>query len=457
MLAPLGYWATLAAVNGRRRAGEPPLVRGSLPYVGVAVRFGRDATAYVQRCQEAHGDVFTLFIAGQRMTFLLDPLAVPAVLRSKQLVFHPISDRFLTDAFKLDGLRTKMDLEAVEALGRSRLRGRSLDALTHSMGARLGELVPAAASAQWEHGFLYRKIWDLMFEAGTDALFGSGKVTEQLRKDFAVFDLQFPLMAAGLPRAIVKEGEDALHRLARTDVLGDNASHWIRDRQPFLSELTDEDRGLARVPVLWAIHANTIPATFWSLYYLLRHLEGLRAVRREFDGLPAEAQRELDADTLDELRVLDSAISEALRLSSGSLTIREALEPVTLETPSGAHSLRKGDRVCIAPFITHRDPEIFENPHQYQYDRFYAPSGRKQFYKRGQRVPLPLMPFGAGISMCPGRFFAMNEIKLFIAHVLRHWDIEAHDVSIPDFELSRAGLGIYPPAHDVPVRIRRKV
>ena len=457
VLAPLGYWATLAAVNGRRRAGEPPLVRGSLPYLGVAVRFGRNATAYVQRCQDTHGDVFTLFIAGQRMTFLLDPLAVPAVLRSKQLVFHPVSDRVLHDAFQLDGIRTKMNLEAVEALGRSRLRGESLHALTDSMGARLSELVPAAASAQWEHGFLYRKIWNLMFEAGTDALFGSGKVTEQLREDFKIFDVQFPLMAAGLPRAIVKDGEAALHRLANTDLLGESASDWIRDRQPFLAALDAEDRGLARVPVLWAIHANTIPATFWSMYYLLRHPEGLKAVRRELDALPDPARESLDAETLGELRVLDSAISEALRLSSGSLTIREALEDLTLETPSGAHRMRKGDRVCIAPFITHRDPEIFERPLEYRYDRFYAASGRKQFYKRGQRVPLPLMPFGAGISMCPGRFFAMNEIKLFIAHVLQHWDIEAHDAPSPDFELSRAGLGIYPPAHDVPVRIRRKV
>lgn len=457
MLAPLGYWATLAAVNGRRRQGEPPLVRGSLPYVGVAVRFSRDATAYVQHCQASYGDVFTLFIAGQRMTFVLDPLAVPAVLRSKQLAFAPVSDSIISEAFKLDGLRLHMDLEAAEALGRTRLRGDALADLTHSMDARLEALVPAAVSKSWESTSLYAKVWDVMFEAGTDALFGSGLVTAQLRKDFETFDLQFPQMAAGLPRALVKDGEAALDRLGHTRLLGEGPSAWIADREPLLAVLADDEAGRARVPILWAIHANTIPATFWSLYYLLRHPEALKAIHRELDELSPNRRRELDVDTLDELRLLDSAISEALRLSSGSLTIRQALEPMTLETPTGAHSLRRGDRICLAPFITHRDPDIFESPLEYRFDRFHSPSGRKQFYKHGERVPLPLMPFGAGVSMCPGRFFAMNEIKLFIARALSSWEIEAPTGPIPDFELSRAGLGIYPPAHDVQVRVRRKV
>ncbi len=457
MLAPLGYWATLAAVNGRRRGGEPPFVRGALPFIGVAVRFGKDATTYVQRCQAQHGDVFTLFIAGQRMTFVLDPLSVPAVLKAKQLAFHPISDSVIEHAFGLDGLRRKMDLEAVEALGRTRLRGDALANLTHAMSDRLAEHVPAAASDDWEHAFLYAKVWEVMFDAGTESIFGTGVLSESLRRDFEIFDEQFPLMVTGLPKALFREGEAALRRLGKTNLLGDNASTWILDRQPYIEHLDEMYRALANVPVLFAIHANTIPATFWSLFHLLRHPNAIAAVRTELDMLSTSERQTLDVDTLGKLRVLDSAISEALRLSSGSLTVREVLEPFTLETPLGAHSLRRGDRVCLAPFITHRDPEIFEEPLEYRFDRFHAAGGRKQFYKRGERVPLPLMPFGAGVSMCPGRFFAMNEIKLFIARALTSWDIDLPSVPIPDFEFSRAGLGIYPPAHDVPVRIRRKV
>lgn len=454
MLVPLGYWAALWATNGSRRAGEPPLLRGFVPYLGVAMPFGKDATSFVQRCQAKHGDVFTLFIAGDRMTFVLDPLSAPAVLKADQLSFHPISDSVLARAFKLVNPRERLDLEEIESIGRTRLRGDRLEELSSNMGRKLEALIPEAASETWSDAQLFELVWDIMFRAGTEALFGSGTVTEDLRADFETFDRQFPLLVAGLPRPLLKAGNDARDRLAQAKLPGKDPSHWIRDRQPFIDALPEAERGHIRLPALWAIHANTIPATFWSLYWLLRSPDGLAAVLGEIkdhsskDGRPKVSE-------LGNLKILDSAISEALRLSSGSLTVREVLEEFTLETAGGRYRLRKGDRVCIAPFITHRDPDVFEDPLEYKYDRFYAEGGRKQFYKNGERVPLPLMPFGAGASMCPGRFFAINEIKLFLTNVLTEWDIELGSDPQPPFEFGRAGLGIYPPAHDVAVRIRR--
>ncbi len=454
MLAPLGYWAALQAANGRRRDGEPPLVRGVIPYMGVAVAFGKDATSFVQRCQAAHGDVFTLFIAGDRMTFVLDPLSTPAVLKAKQLSFHPVSDGILARAFNLPDARDKLDMEEIETIGRTRLRGERLEELSSNMGDRLEDLIPQAVSDSWKDAQLYDMIWDIMFRAGTEALFGGGIVTEELRADFEVFDRQFPMLVAGLPRPLVRAGHEALGRLGQAKLPGKDPSHWIRDRQPFIDALPPAQRGHMRLPALWAIHANTIPSTFWTLYWLLRNPEGLAAVLAEVKE-HSSAQGGPKACDLDALKILDSAIREALRLSSGSLTVREALEDFSLETEGGTYSLRKGDRVCLAPFITHRDPDVFEDPLTYKYDRFHGEGGRKQFYKNGQRVPLPLMPFGAGSSMCPGRFFAINEIKLFMTTVLTHWDIELGSDPDPSFEFSRAGLGIYPPAHDVTVRIRR--
>ncbi|MCR9164413.1 MAG: cytochrome P450 [Nannocystaceae bacterium] len=454
LLAPLGYWTALRAINGRRREGEPPLVRGHVPFVGVAASFGRDATSFVQACQAEHGDVFTVFLAGNRMTFVLDPLSTPAVLKAKQLDFHPISDDVLAKAFKLHQPRTRIDLEEIEAIGRTRLRGERLTSLSSRMSARLEQLVPDAFDASWSSTQLYQVVWDIMFRAGTEALFGDDTVTDDLRADFEAFDEQFPLMVAGVPKALARDGHEALERLTRAKLPGNDPSHWIRDRQPIIDTLPAAERGRLRLPALWAIHANTIPATFWSLYWLLRSEAGLSAIREELaevcpSGVPEVAD-------LDALTKLDSAIREALRLSSGSLTLRQVLEDFELQTESGRYAIRKGDRVCLAPFITHRDPGVFDDPLTYRYDRFYSAEGRKQFYKDGKRVPLPLMPFGAGSSMCPGRFFALNEIKLFLAIALSRWDIELADDPEPPFEFGRAGLGIYPPAHDVGARIRRK-
>lgn len=455
---PASYVGAMLALNGRRRAGEPPLIRGAVPGLGVALGFGRHATNFVMRTRERYGETFTLFIGGQRMTFVLDPMSTPAVLKSPHLSFHPISDKVLATAFKLSALRDgrDLDLEAIEDLARSRLKGDALAAMTAAMAENLRATVPAALPPTYETRGLYRLVWDLMFAAGTDALFGRGLANEALARAFATFDEQFPLMVAGLPSALIKKGNAALDTLAAAPPMGETPSAWIRDRHPHFDGVAPEIYGRAQASIMWAVNANTIPATFWSLYYLLRDEAGLTAVREELAELSDTQREQLDTPTLDGLRMLDSSIREALRLSSGSMTIREALDDFELETRDGTWSIRKGDRVVLAPFITHRDPEIYPDPECYQADRFFIERGVKQFFKGGKRVPLPLMPFGAGVSMCPGRFFAINEIKLFVARALLDWEIEVSAAPAPDFDFSRAGLGIYPPVHDVEVRARRR-
>jgi hypothetical protein len=295
-----------------------------------------------------------------------------------------------------------------------------------------------------------------MFRAGTDALFGEGLVTPASAKAFESFDRSFPLMVAGLPRFLYKAGDAGLDTLANGPKVGADPSPWIIHREPLFTHVTPIEHGRIQASILWAINANTIPATFWSLVYLLRDPVGLAAVRAELAQVVGEAA-EIDIAALGRLRLLDSAVREALRLSSGSMTVREVLEPFTLETRRGRFDLRAGDRVCLAPFIVHRDPEIFAEPERYQHDRFYVESGVKQFTKAGERVPLAWMPFGAGHSMCPGRFFAANEIKLFVAMTLLAYEFELDtSAPLPEFDYSRAGLGIYPPVVEVEVRIRRR-
>ena len=120
--------------------------------------------------------------------------------------------------------------------------------------------------------------------------------------------------------------------------------------------------------------------------------------------------------------LLDAAISEALRLATQSLTVRRVMvhnyvlpsRPATNCTSTGAAAtnattttnskLRKGDRVAIFPPLLHHDPaKVGPHPEEFQLDRYLAKSGTP-----------PLMPFGGGISLCPGRKFARREIKALI-------------------------------------------
>jgi cytochrome P450 len=66
--------------------------------------------------------------------------------------------------------------------------------------------------------------------------------------------------------------------------------------------------------------------------------------------------------------------------------------------------------------------------------------------------------FGGGVSMCPGRYFALNEVKAFVATIISCCDItlapgEAALPLVPNIDSSRVGLGIFSPLKDVAVNV----
>lgn len=68
------------------------------------------------------------------------------------------------------------------------------------------------------------------------------------------------------------------------------------------------------------------------------------------------------------------------------------------------------------------------------------------------------MPFGTGIAKCPGRLFAVHEIKQFFALLLSYFEVELvdKDVKCPSLDQSRAGLGVLQPTSDVEFKYRLK-
>lgn len=67
------------------------------------------------------------------------------------------------------------------------------------------------------------------------------------------------------------------------------------------------------------------------------------------------------------------------------------------------------------------------------------------------------LPFGAGITYCPGRRFARNEIKLLTMFLLSRFEftlLEGPDY-VPEPDGSRAGLGIFSPKIDAKVTVKK--
>jgi len=126
----------------------------------------------------------------------------------------------------------------------------------------------------------------------------------------------------------------------------------------------------------------------------------------------------------------------------------------------------KGGMVMIPLRPNHQDPKKYgEKPDEFIPDRFlgdfekgditnsngHAAAGAG---KAGPSIK-SMKPFGGGVSLCPGRFFAANQGLAFVATALRKFDfqlVEGQKEAKP--LLSVPVTGTYPPDREVSVRIR---
>ncbi|XP_076837961.1 cytochrome P450 7B1 isoform X2 [Brachyhypopomus gauderio] len=484
----------------RRREGEPPLIRGWIPFLGKALEFRKDSYQFLQRVQRKHGDIFTVLIAGKYMTFVMNPLLYPAVIKQgKQLDFHKFTDVAASTAFsyppmhneRFPGMRERVQK------GFLLLQGSALNHLSLRMMENLQLVLrryflskqAEEPDCHWHKEWLYEFCDYVMFEATFLTLYGrppdtntdghkhslKESWTDGLREDFKKFDRMFPLLLARVPISLLgktKYVREKLIRFFHPHRMADwvSPSEFIRTRIEMLQqydELKDLDKAAHHFAILWASVGNTIPACFWCLYHLLSNPQAQASVREEIVGVIGVEEAKaichhdilITREQLDRMIYLESAVNESLRLSTSSMNIRVVQEDFCLRlNPHSSVCVRKGDIVALCPQSTHQDPDIYLHPQRYIFDRFVEDQKEKtEFYKGDQKVRYYHMPFGSGASMCPGRFFAVNELKQFVCIILLICDMQlavGQQEAEPDS--SRAGLGILPPAHRISFNYRLK-
>jgi len=72
----------------------------------------------------------------------------------------------------------------------------------------------------------------------------------------------------------------------------------------------------------------------------------------------------------------------------------------------------------------------------------------------GQKVAQAFMPFGAGVSMCPGRHWARNEILILVALLVQQCEWKVEGDGVPQQDYSRVGIGVYQPKGDMKISYR---
>ncbi|XP_012965835.1 cytochrome P450 7B1 [Mesocricetus auratus] len=465
-----------------RRPGEPPLVKGWLPYFGIVLNLRKNPLAFMKSLQRKHGDIFTILLSGKYITFILDPFQYHLVMKNpKQLNFSKFSRQVSARAFGVKKLAT--DDELNEDLHRHYLllQGKPLDCLLECMNQQIKEIFESQLlkSTDWNTASLFEFCASLIFETTFSVIYGKTlagnrkKFISELRDDFLKYDEMFPYLITDIPVQLLRKAKALQWKLIEhltseklSQMQGE--SEIVKERQHVLEKhylREDFEIGGHHLGFLWASMANTIPTMFWAMYYLLRHPESMKVLSNEIDSfLQSTGQKKgpglsihFNKEQLDSLVSLESIILEVLRLCSYSTVMRVVEEDMTLNLETSSYHVRKGDFVALFPPIQHMDPEVFEAPEEFRFDRFIEDGKKKKnFLKGGKKLKYSVMPFGLGVSKCPGRYFAINELKLLLALLSTYFDIETIDNKTVELNHKRLLFGIQHPNSDISFRYKAK-
>ncbi|MEG8179262.1 cytochrome P450 [Nocardia terpenica] len=186
--------------------------------------------------------------------------------------------------------------------------------------------------------------------------------------------------------------------------------------------LTDDVIHAQCITMLVAGHETTAAALSFALHALAHHPGIADRARAEIDATLPPAGSSIGYDDIARLRYLRRVIDETLRLwPPAPGHFREARQPVTL----GGHDFARGDWVFVLTLAAHRDPAAWSgDAEQFDPDR-WAPDRLRQL---GTHI---YQPWGIGPRACIGRVFALHELTLALAQILRAFDLHPE----PGYEL----------------------
>lgn len=151
----------------------------------------------------------------------------------------------------------------------------------------------------------------------------------------------------------------------------------------------------------WAAEGNMPWAFFWSLKLPLHEREGLGPMAREVDAAKtawlkdhpsadlAKPDDLLEFLTTTAMPLVDATISEALRLSSSSFSMRIVQQD---GASVGKYQFLKGDKLICATRSVHQDAEIYGDADVFRPERFLTGDAKETSAKKH------MLAFGGGVS-----------------------------------------------------------
>ena len=210
-----------------------------------------------------------------------------------------------------------------------------------------------------------------------------------------------PIPAMIRVKRAVRELDEIVNRIIRErrasgQDTGDLLSMLMAARDEDGSGMTDRQLRDEILTFLLAGHETTAVSLSWTWYLLSQHPEVEEKLRQELSHVLGGRTPQLE--DLPRLPYTDKVVKESMRLYPPAWSLARTVKELEL----AGYRIPVGSNVVMSPWIMHRDPRFFEQPEQFNPDRWTA--------EATQRLPrFAYFPFGGGPRLCIGASFAMME------------------------------------------------
>ncbi|KAJ1568359.1 hypothetical protein HK096_006773 [Nowakowskiella sp. JEL0078] len=404
-----------------RTSDEPPLISGRLPYIGVAFDYIGNQRKYVKALQQKYGDIFTIYIGGNRITYIMDPGTFPVVFRSSKndISFDPFLETVYTHGFLLprsditpEFMSSSHKLYPTYLVNGTAARNISLSFHSHLILAIKSKFAGKEdVSAIGSVSSFFERIF---FSASVPALFGGGIIPDEIFDDFKIFDKFSDLILGGVPNIVLSKPRKAQKKIVKhmlERMHGSNSkenlnsiSDLLKNREDLMqtqgwSELS---RTYMEFSFLWGSQTNIMKIAMNTLTNILSNELALRLVKEEVAALNTN-----DIPTPEMTPVIDACISDTLRITLDSVSVRKVIRDheITVKSVSKTFRLRKDDTIVAFLTAAHMNPDFYEgNVEKFDHRHFLKQDkDGKNVSITGGKVVNSFLPFGGGVTICPGR------------------------------------------------------
>lgn len=167
-------------------------------------------------------------------------------------------------------------------------------------------------------------------------------------------------------------------------------------------------------------HETSAAGLGWTLYLIANCPHIQDRMREEADRVLGD--RAAEFGDMKRLELIRDTFREGLRMYPPvPFVSRDATRDERMKN----RDVKEGSVVFVAAWLMHRHQILWERPDEFDPDRFATDAGRES-------ARCAYLPFSMGPRVCPGAAFALQEATLFLAELVRRFEVSPTPGHTPD-------------------------